>query len=148
MVFYCHFLLFLYNSSWSKMLGDVFCRRKLSWYIRCKDKMPTPCISIVHLVTSFSHLFKLKTQYYPIWPVATCTAPRLSTTLHSYRWFDSWFLFYFLKNRVWKIKLDELDFCSISNLIFTACAACKIQIQNRPKIKIIQLDFSNSIFKN
>ena len=135
------------NSSWfflSKMLGDVFCLRKLSWYIWCKDKMPIPCISIVHLVTSFSHLFKLKTQYYPIWPVATCTAPQLSTTLHSYRWF----LFYFLKNRVWKIKLDELDFCSISNYrIFTACAACKIQVQNRPKIKIIQLEFSNSIFK-
>ena len=92
MAFCCHFLLFLYNSSWvflSKMLGDVFCRRKLSRYIWCKDKMPIPCISIVHLVTSFSHLFKLKTQYYPIWPVVTCTAPHLrghSTTTWTKFW--------------------------------------------------------------
>ena len=34
---------------------------------------------------------------------------------------------WFLKNRVWKIKSDELDFLSISNLSFTACVACKIR---------------------
>ena len=33
---------------------------------------------------------------------------------------------YFLKNQVWKIKLDELYFLSISNLIFTAWVVCKI----------------------
>ena len=52
-----------------------------------------------------------------------------------------------LKNRVWKIKLDEIDFWSIPNLIFTACVACKIQVRNRPKINFVQLDFSNFIFQ-
>ena len=35
------------------------------------------------------------------------------------------------KNRVWKIKLDEFHFLSISNLIFTACVACKNHIKCR-----------------
>ena len=39
---------------------------------------------------------------------------------------------WFLKNRVWnlfsKIKLVEVDFLFISNLIFTACVACKNQV--------------------
>ena len=40
-----------------------------------------------------------------------------------------------LINQVWKIKFDELDFQSISNLIFTACVPCKNPVQNRQKIK-------------
>ena len=45
---------------------------------------------------------------------------------------------WFLKNWVWKIKLDKLDFWSISNLNFSGTQALKI--------KLVQLDFSNSIF--
>ena len=52
-----------------------------------------------------------------------------------------------LKNQVWKIKLDELDFLSILNSIFTACVACKIQAWNKQKIQFIQLNFSNWIFQ-
>ena len=36
--------------------------------------------------------------------------------------------------------MDELEFLSILNLIFTACLACKIQLRNKQKIKFIQLD--------
>ena len=58
---------------------------------------------------------------------------------------------WFLKNRVWKIKLDKLEFLSISNLISTVWVvvwvASKIQVQNRQKIKFIQLDFSNLNFQ-
>ena len=32
-----------------------------------------------------------------------------------------------------KNKLDELDVSSTSKLTFTACVACKIQVQNRQK---------------
>ena len=46
-----------------------------------------------------------------------------------------------LKNQVWKIKLYELDFLSILNLIFTACVACKNQVRNRQKIKFILMIF-------
>ena len=46
-----------------------------------------------------------------------------------------------LKNQVGQ------TFLSISNLIFTACVACKIQVQNRQKIKFVQLDFLNLIFQ-
>ena len=56
-------------------------------------------------------------------------------------------LYLIFENWVCKIKLDELDFWSISNLIFTACVACKIQVRNRPKIKFVQLDFSNLNFQ-
>ena len=35
----------------------------------------------------------------------------------------------------------------ISNLILTACIACKIQVRNRQNIKLIHFDFSNSIFQ-
>ena len=45
----------------------------------------------------------------------------------------------FLENQVWKGKLDELDFLSISNLIFSACVTCKYNF--------IQLRFSKSIFQ-
>ena len=54
---------------------------------------------------------------------------------------------WFLKNHVWKIKLEELHFLSISNLVFTTCVDWKNQVRIRQKIKFIQLDFSNSIFK-
>ena len=54
---------------------------------------------------------------------------------------------WFLKNQVWKIKFDELDFLTSLNWIFTASVACKIQVWNRPKIQFIKLDFSNSIFQ-
>ena len=37
---------------------------------------------------------------------------------------------WFLKNQLGKIKLDKLDFLSISNLIFTACVDCKNQFRN------------------
>ena len=73
-----------------------------------------------------------------------------------------------------KIKLDELSFQSSSNQIFagytgsknqvriwinltfmqsssnlisTACLACKAQVRNVPKIKLIQIHFPNSIFQ-
>ena len=42
---------------------------------------------------------------------------------------------------------DQLDFWSISNLIFTAFVACKNPVRNGLKIHIIELDFSNSIFQ-
>jgi uncharacterized protein (DUF983 family) len=45
----------------------------------------------------------------------------------------------------WKIEFEK---SSWSNLIFTACVACKIQVQNRQKIKFIQLDFQTQFFKN
>ena len=43
---------------------------------------------------------------------------------------------------------DDLDLFFFSNLIFTVYVARKIQVQNRQKIKFVQLDFSNSIFQN
>ena len=39
----------------------------------------------------------------------------------------------FMKNQVWKIKLNEMYFLFIANLIFTASVACKIQVRNREK---------------
>ena len=47
----------------------------------------------------------------------------------------------------WKIKLDEFDFLSISNLNFEGYTGSKNQVRNRQKIKFIQLDFSNLIFQ-
>ena len=41
----------------------------------------------------------------------------------------------------WNIEFDEL---SISNLIFTACVACKNQVQTRKRIKLINLDISQT----
>ena len=35
-------------------------------------------------------------------------------------------------------------YLSISNWIFTACVACKVQVRNRKKIKFIQHDFQKS----
>jgi hypothetical protein len=35
----------------------------------------------------------------------------------------------------------------ISNLIFIACVACKIQVQDRQEIKYVRLVFSNSIYQ-
>ena len=57
---------------------------------------------------------------------------------------------WFLKNQFWKIKFDELNFQSISNLIFSACVACKIWFRNcflQAKNPVfwtwpLQLDFS------
>ena len=51
-----------------------------------------------------------------------------------------------LKNGVCKIKLDELDFLSISNLNLAGYTGRKNQVQNRQKIRFIQHDFSNSVF--
>ena len=42
----------------------------------------------------------------------------------------------------WKMDSDELHFWSISHLIFTACVACKIQVQNRPKMEFVEIHFS------
>ena len=53
---------------------------------------------------------------------------------------------WFLKDWVWKIKLDELDFLSILNLNFAGYTRSKNQFQTRQKIKFTQLDFSNSMF--
>ena len=39
------------------------------------------------------------------------------------------------QNWFWNLIL-ELDFLSISNLVFTACVACKNPVQNRQKIKL------------
>ena len=38
-------------------------------------------------------------------------------------------------------------FWSTSNLIFTACVSCKIQVRNRQKIKFIKIHFWNLIFR-
>ena len=54
---------------------------------------------------------------------------------------------WFLKNQVWKINLDELDFLSVLNLNFAGYTGGKNQVQTRQKIKFIQLDFSNLIFQ-
>ena len=45
------------------------------------------------------------------------------------------------------MEFDEFDFWSISNLIFTFCVACKIQVQSRQKIKFIELNFFKLIFQ-
>ena len=39
--------------------------------------------------------------------------------------------------------MGELDFLSISNLNFVGYTGSKNPVRNRPKIKFIQLDFSN-----
>ena len=54
---------------------------------------------------------------------------------------------WFLKNWVWKIQLDELDFLSISNSIFWDNIRSKNKVWNRQKIKFVQFDFSNMIFQ-
>ena len=49
---------------------------------------------------------------------------------------------WFLKNRVWKIKLDELDFLSNLNLNFAGYTGSKNQVQNSidfSKIKCISI---------
>ena len=45
------------------------------------------------------------------------------------------------------MEFKEIHFWSISNLIFTACVACKIQVRNRPKMDFIELHFLKSIFQ-
>ena len=54
---------------------------------------------------------------------------------------------WFLKNRVWKMDLDELDFWSTSNWNFAGYTGSKNLVRTRPKIKFIQIHFSNSIFQ-
>ena len=54
---------------------------------------------------------------------------------------------WFLKNWVWKIQLDELDFLSISNFNFAGYTGSKNQVGNGQKIKFVPLNFSNSIFQ-
>ena len=53
-----------------------------------------------------------------------------------------------LKPRVWRIKLDELVFWFISNFIFTTFVACKIHIQNIPKISLSNSILQTQFFKN
>ena len=63
---------------------------------------------------------------------------------------------WFLKNQFWKIQFDKLDFKSISNWIFTACAACKNPFQNwflqakNPVCRtwFLQLDFSEIKYRS
>ena len=62
-------------------------------------------------------------------------------------------IFEISSSRNWFLNLIfELDFLSISNLIFTACVACKNPVRNRQKIKFknqVQKSFSwNRDFKN
>ena len=45
------------------------------------------------------------------------------------------------------MEFDEIPFWSISNLIFTACVACKIQVLNRPKMVFVDVHFLKSIFQ-
>ena len=52
-----------------------------------------------------------------------------------------------MKNRIWKIKLDELDFLYTSNLNFSGYTGSKSQAQTSQKVKFLRLDFSNSIFQ-
>jgi hypothetical protein len=63
---------------------------------------------------------------------------------------------WFLKNQFGKIKFHKLDFQSISNLIFTACVACKNQFRNwflhaeNPVCRtwFLQLDFSKIKYRS
>ena len=45
---------------------------------------------------------------------------------------------WFLKYQVWKIKLDELDFLSISNLNFAGYTGSKNQVQTRQKFEFFR----------
>ena len=45
------------------------------------------------------------------------------------------------------MDLDELDFWSTSNLNFAGYTGSKNQVRTRPKIKFIQIHFSNLIFQ-
>ena len=54
---------------------------------------------------------------------------------------------WFLKNQVWKMDLDKLDFWSISNLNFVGYTDSNNQVRTRPKIRFIQIHFSNLIFQ-
>ena len=67
-----------------------------------------------------------------------------TTKFETLKLWSSWSLIcaWFLRNQVWKIKLEELDFLSVSNWNFTACVTCKIQVLNKQTIKFVQLDFS------
>ena len=39
------------------------------------------------------------------------------------------------------------EYNSVQSILVVLDLACKIQVRNRPKIKLVQLDFSNSIFQ-
>ena len=45
------------------------------------------------------------------------------------------------------MDFEELLFWSSSNLIFTACVAYKIPVQNRPKMEFVEIHFLKSIFQ-
>ena len=46
-----------------------------------------------------------------------------------------------------KMEFDNLHFWFISNLILTACVACKFQVQNWPKLKFLKLHLLKTIFQ-
>ena len=53
-----------------------------------------------------------------------------------------------IRHTFWKKATFKGQVDPNSNLIFTACVACKIQVPNTiPKIKLIQIHFSNFIFQ-
>ena len=61
-------------------------------------------------------------------------------------------IFEISSSRNWFLNLIfELDYLSISNLIFTACVPAKINFDIdfcRLKIRFVEIDFSNLIFQN
>ena len=106
-------------------------------------------IGYLSLVTApWWTLFRPRDKWKKLYPYQMKNEIKLAGTVFSILLPPLLMCTWFLKNRVWKIKLDELDFLSISNLTFTACVACKIRVQNRQKIKFIQLDFLTWFFKN
>ena len=62
--------------------------------------------------------------------------PKLSHPIHLYLTFEK-----SSQKQLSKIKLDELDFWSISNQIFAGYTGSKNQVRNRLNIKFVQLDF-------
>jgi hypothetical protein len=45
------------------------------------------------------------------------------------------------------MDFNEIHFWSISNFIFTACEACKIPVEKRPKMKLVEFHFLKSKIK-
>ena len=74
---------------------------------------------------------------YTIWSVNNLAAG--DTPLHTRNPLNCTWYF---ENGFWKMDRDKLNFWSISNLIFTACVSCKVQIRNKPKTS-----YRNPFFK-
>ena len=76
---------------------------------------------------------------------------KYSTVFGSKNWNYNWNIYSTIECKICTIDLllifeksrwTNLMFLSISNLIFTTCVTCKIQVWNTLKINFVQLDFS------